>query len=134
VALEFDVERIDPYNRFLAYIYLRDGTMFNAALVRAGYAQVATFPPNVKHTERFLAAQQQARAARCGLWGLPKRERCELTIRGNGIGEGSAGCTAPAQSTTPPPSNGAVLPISRTACPKTHRSNATRSPVSTTRG
>jgi micrococcal nuclease len=117
VALEFDVERIDPYDRLLAYVYLPDGTMFNAALLRAGYAQVATFPPNVKHTERLLAAQRQARAARRGLWGLPKEERCELTNRGNGIGEGSAGCTARAPSPPPPSSKGAVPPISQTACP-----------------
>jgi micrococcal nuclease len=118
VALEFDVERIDPYNRLLAYVYLPDGTMFNEALVRAGYAQVATFPPNVKHTGRFLAAQRQARAAGRGLWGLPEGKLCGLTNRGNGIGESSEGCTAPARPTPPPSNREGVPPISQTACPK----------------
>jgi micrococcal nuclease len=92
VALEFDVERIDPYGRVLAYVWLPDGTMFNEVLVREGYAQVATFPPNVKYTDRFLAAQRQARAEDAGLWGLSRSQQCELANRGNGIGEGSPGC------------------------------------------
>ena len=69
VTLEFDVERIDPYGRVLAYVWLPDGTMFNETLLREGYAQVATFPPNVTYVERFLAAQRQARAEGAGLWG-----------------------------------------------------------------
>jgi hypothetical protein len=92
VALEFDVERIDPYGRVLAYVWLSDGTMFNEVLLREGYAQVATFPPNVKYTERFLAAQREARAENAGLWGLSQTQQCELANRGNGIGEGSPGC------------------------------------------
>jgi len=91
VALEFDVERIDPYGRVLAYVWLPDGTMFNETLVREGYAQVATFPPNVKYTERFLDAQQEARAASRGFWGLPNSQLCQLADRGNGIGGGCAG-------------------------------------------
>jgi micrococcal nuclease len=63
VALEFDVERVDPYGRLLAYVWLSDGSMFNETLVGEGYAQVATFPPNVEHTDRFLQAQREAREA-----------------------------------------------------------------------
>ena len=48
VELELDVQKIDPYGRLLAYVYLPDGSMFNETLLREGYAQVATFPPNVK--------------------------------------------------------------------------------------
>ena len=57
VKLELDVRKIDPYDRLLAYVYLPNGQMFNETLVREGYAQVATFPPNVKYQERFLKAQ-----------------------------------------------------------------------------
>lgn len=88
VALEFDVERVDPYGRILAYVWLSDGSMFNETLVREGYAQVATFPPNVKYTDRFLDAQEEARIAGRGLWGLPPDELCQLADRGNGIGGG----------------------------------------------
>jgi micrococcal nuclease len=43
--------------------------MVNAELVRQGYAQVATFPPNVKSQVRFLRLQRDAREQRRGLWG-----------------------------------------------------------------
>ena len=66
MRLEFDVQRRDQYRRTLAYVYVGD-TMLNAELVRQGYAQVATFPPNVKYQERFLALQWEARAAKRGL-------------------------------------------------------------------
>lgn len=88
VALEFDVEKVDPYGRLLAYVWLTNGPMFNETLVREGYAQVATFPPNVKHTDRFLEAQREAREAGRGLWGLPDDRLCQHTDRGNGIGGG----------------------------------------------
>ena len=38
--------------------------MFNETLLEEGYAQVATFPPNVKYQERFLEAQREAREAK----------------------------------------------------------------------
>lgn len=62
--------------------------MFNETLLEEGYAQVATFPPNVKYVERFLEAQREARAANRGLWGLSAGELCQQTDRGNGIGGG----------------------------------------------
>lgn len=91
VALEFDVEKTDRYGRLLAYVWLPDGRMFNWVLVRQGYAQVATFPPNVEYTDRFLEAQRQAREAGKGLWGLSERQLCQQTDRGNGIGGGCSG-------------------------------------------
>ena len=86
VALEFDAEREDGYGRLLAYVYLSDGTMFNEALIREGYAQVATFPPNTRYVGRFEEAQEEAREAGRGIWGLSEDELCRLRDRGNGIG------------------------------------------------
>ena len=57
-GLELDVQEIDPFGRLLAYVYLPDGQMFNEKLVEEGYAQVATFPPNVKYQDRFLEVQR----------------------------------------------------------------------------
>jgi micrococcal nuclease len=68
VTLEKDVSERDRYGRLLRYGYLLDGRMFNEVLVAEGYAQVATFPPDVKHTDRFLEAQRRAREAGSGLW------------------------------------------------------------------
>jgi micrococcal nuclease len=42
------------------------GTTLNGEPVRQGYAQVATFPPNVKYQELFLKLQREAKR---GLWG-----------------------------------------------------------------
>jgi len=75
-------------SRLLAYVWRPDGSMFNETLVGEGYAQVATFPPNVKYAKRFLAAQQRARETGRGLWSLSEGELCQLADRGNGIGGG----------------------------------------------
>ncbi|HET6791560.1 MAG TPA: thermonuclease family protein [Actinomycetota bacterium] len=68
VRLEFDIERLDQYGRTLAYIWLGD-RLFNEKLVREGYANVSTFPPNVKYVDRFRAVQRNARSHDRGLWG-----------------------------------------------------------------
>ena len=70
VRLVGDVEQRDRYQRLLAYAYrLPDGLFVNAELLRRGFAQVLTIPPNVAHTDEFLALSRQARAAEQGLWG-----------------------------------------------------------------
>lgn len=88
VTLRFDVEEKDDYGRLLAYVYLSDGEMLNELLVAEGYAQVATFPPNVRHREEFERVQEKARDERLGIWGLPAKDLCRLADRGNGIGGG----------------------------------------------
>jgi len=69
VRLVFDVEREDRYGRTLAYMYrVSDGLFVNADLVRQGYAQAYTVPPNVAHVDEFRALQAEARDAGRGLW------------------------------------------------------------------
>ena len=92
VELEFDEERTDQYGRLLAYVYPAGGSMFNVDLVEEGYAQAYPYPPNTKYEDRFAAAQDEARDAELGIWGLSREEQCKLADRGNGIGEGSPGC------------------------------------------
>lgn len=69
VRLEFDVQRRDRYGRLLAYLFLEDGTFVNGELLRQGYAQLLTIPPNVKYADRFVELQREARQAKRGLWG-----------------------------------------------------------------
>jgi micrococcal nuclease len=69
VHLEKDVSETDRYGRLLRYVYLEDGVMVNGTLVSEGYAQVSTFPPDVKYTDQFLQLQREARDANRGLWG-----------------------------------------------------------------
>jgi micrococcal nuclease len=68
VSLELDVQTRDAYGRLLAYVWLRDGTMFNVVILREGYAQVLTIPPNVRYADLFLVCQREAREHRRGLW------------------------------------------------------------------
>lgn len=81
VYLEVDVEERDRYGRLLAYVYLPNGTMYNAILADEGYAQMATYPPNVRYVTVFKALQADARAGARGLWGLeaPPAEPAEPT-------------------------------------------------------
>jgi micrococcal nuclease len=67
VRLETDVQARDRYGRLLAYVWVGD-VMVNAELVRQGYAQVMTVPPNVRHQELFVKLQREAREAGRGLW------------------------------------------------------------------
>jgi micrococcal nuclease len=72
VRLEPDVQLRDRYGRLLAYVWVKraDGVevMVNAELVRLGYAQVMTVPPNVRHAEMFRKLAAEAREQRRGLW------------------------------------------------------------------
>lgn len=78
VTLKLDVQKRDKYDRLLAYVYFRKGlkkTFVNEWLIRSGYAQVSTFPPNVKHEGLFLEAQRYAMEHNLGLWGLENKAK-----------------------------------------------------------
>jgi micrococcal nuclease len=68
VSFRLGVDTRDRYGRALAYVYLRDGRMLNMLLVRRGYAQPLTIPPNDELAPRFVAAARQARRRGVGLW------------------------------------------------------------------
>jgi micrococcal nuclease len=68
VRLDHDVEARDRYGRTLAYLYRDDGMLVNLEMVRDGFAQALTVPPNVAHADAFRAAEAQARDAGRGLW------------------------------------------------------------------
>jgi endonuclease YncB( thermonuclease family) len=70
VQLVVDVQARDSFGRLLAYVYV--GSRFvNAELVWQGYAEAATYPPNVRYAEYFVGLQRQARETRRGLWADP---------------------------------------------------------------
>src|SRR3954453_13739578 len=67
--LVFDAERRDRYGRLLAYVYRGpDGLFVNAELVRRGFAQTLTIPPNVAHAAELRALAGRARRDGRGLW------------------------------------------------------------------
>jgi micrococcal nuclease len=83
VGIEFDVERLDRYGRTLAYLWLGD-ELFNEVLVSRGFAQVGTYPPNVKYVDVFVKAQREARSLGRGLWGATCSEPEPETAGGGG--------------------------------------------------
>jgi micrococcal nuclease len=68
VRLAGDAEPRDRYGRMLAYVWLADGTFWNALLVAEGYAQQLTIPPNVAYAGLFRRLVAEARRGRRGLW------------------------------------------------------------------
>ncbi len=75
VKLEADPQNTnrDRYNRLLRYVYLPDGTLVNAEIIKQGYGFAYTSFPFTKKDE-FKALQQTAMDNNLGLWG-----KCELT-------------------------------------------------------
>jgi endonuclease YncB( thermonuclease family) len=68
VRLAGDAEPRDRYGRMLAYVWLADGTFWNALLVAEGYAQQLTIPPNVAYASLFRRLAAEARRQDRGLW------------------------------------------------------------------
>jgi len=68
VFVEYDIELSDQWGRHLVYVFLSDGRMLNEEVLLAGWARVATYPPNVKYVERFVSAQKIAIAEHKGMW------------------------------------------------------------------
>ena len=68
VRLAGDAEPRDRFGRMLAYVWLEDGTFWNALLVAEGYAQQLTIPPNVTYADLFRQLAREARRHDRGLW------------------------------------------------------------------
>jgi endonuclease YncB( thermonuclease family) len=64
----------DPYGRALAYVFLENGSMFNADLVSGGYARALAIEPNTKWKYLFSYLEADARREKRGLWSEPSSE------------------------------------------------------------
>ena len=97
VWLERDVSEVDRYGRLLRYIWLKDPSttsgwlLVNLALVAQGYAQVSTYPPDVRYVDLFTSAQRSAREQGLGLWSTDGAGGAS-TSPGAAAGDASAGC------------------------------------------
>lgn len=58
----------DRYGRLLAYIYLKDGTLFNKYMIAAGFGHEYTYRLPYRYQGEFKAAERAAREAGVGLW------------------------------------------------------------------
>lgn len=68
VRLEKDVSETDKYGRLLRYVYVGD-EFINKKLVEDGFADVVTYPPDVKYAEVFKTAKRLSKEEGRGLWG-----------------------------------------------------------------
>lgn len=100
VYLEKDVTDRDRFGRLLRYVWLAKpgeitaqeirAKMFNAILLLGGYAQVATFPPNVKYVDYFTKHQAEARDAGAGLWGIVGDAETEVETEAMFVGSATS--------------------------------------------
>lgn len=81
IYLEKDLSEVDKYQRILRYVWLnlpknpekpsfeelRDQSL-NGILVRDGYANAVTVPPDVKYAEWLAKIEKEAQANNMGLW------------------------------------------------------------------
>jgi len=68
VRLEFEsTNQYDHYDRLLAYVVLADGTLFNAELIKQGYARVIA-PSPFHYYRKFKSYEREAKDAGLGIW------------------------------------------------------------------
>lgn len=76
VALAYDTECTDRYDRLLAYVSV-DGREVNSLLVERGFGCVLYIPPDgADREEEFDALEATARAENRGLWGACPENPC----------------------------------------------------------
>lgn len=83
--VEFDVQERDHYGRPLVYLYfpasdgdwLIDGLHFrqaNLEIIRHGWADISTIPPNVRYADLYLSASREARDEARGIWAIAQAQ------------------------------------------------------------
>lgn len=78
-----DIAEKDKYGRLLRYIWV-ENLFVNDYLIRQGFAQVMTVPPDVKYQEQLRQAEAEAQEFKRGLW-----KSCPLSKVVGKIGEGN---------------------------------------------
>jgi len=72
VELLKDISATDKYGRLLRYVFV-EGELVQEELLREGYADVLTIPPDVRNAKSFRELRDLAREEKRGLWGA-----CEI--------------------------------------------------------
>lgn len=67
VFLEYDWQQRDKYGRLLAYVYLEDGRLLNAEIIKEGFG-FAYLKYSFRRLEEFKKYEKQARRKERGLW------------------------------------------------------------------
>lgn len=67
-AFSPDRELTDKYGRYLAYVYMSDGLLYNEYMIEQGFAREYTVGSAYSLQSEFRAAQAEAKKAHRGLW------------------------------------------------------------------
>jgi micrococcal nuclease len=76
IYIEKDITGADRYDRLLRYIYVpsddirEDDVLVQDALLRAGWARTLAIAPDNRYRDLFASAQEEAKRAELGIWGL----------------------------------------------------------------
>jgi len=76
IYIEKDITGADRYDRLLRYIYVpsddirEDDVLVQDALLRAGWARTLAIAPDTRYRDLFASAQEEAKRAELGIWGL----------------------------------------------------------------
>jgi micrococcal nuclease len=80
VYIEKDKQKLDQYGRNLLYVWLEKPTqfsedeiqsnLFNAIILKEGYARLFSFEPNVKYHNFFVKFENEAKQNKRGMWAL----------------------------------------------------------------
>lgn len=107
VTLVKDVSEKDRFGRLLRYI-IADNVFVNHQLVVEGFANTASYPPDIACIDTFRAVESQASAAKLGLWGapptqvpLPTSPPNQVVLPPSSSGSGSSGGNTPCNCTGP---------------------------------
>ena len=65
----YGLEDKDRHGRYLAHLWLPDGTNLSAELLRAGLGWAVAIPPNTRFLNCYLESERMARDAASGVWG-----------------------------------------------------------------
>jgi micrococcal nuclease len=82
------------YGRLLRYVIV-DGLFINYELVAQGYANTASYPPDIACIPTFQAAEQEARTLSLGLWNTPPTLAVLPTLAPPGDSNSVCNCGGP---------------------------------------
>jgi len=101
ITLIKDVSETDQFGRLLRYV-ITDGVFVNYELVAQGYANTASYPPDIACIPTFQAVEQQASKSKLGLWAVPPTQAILLPLpTAVSAGSGSSGGNAPCNCSGP---------------------------------
>ncbi len=109
VALDFDVERTDQYDRILAAVFLENLTLVNAELARTGLGVPLLIEPNRKYYDDVEAAYSEAVVQQIGL--LDPAAECTMAATTEEAIEALTAATAAPVGETPDAATAAVAGI-----------------------